>query len=124
VESTFDFIATVEKIPTIDFTETIASFVDPDKDPQHYVDRYNNEESYKEWFDTNYSQYDSIYQAVGLDESDVPSLSTNTLESTATPESKELTCGAGTELVNGLCHAIIDESSNSNDKFCFLFWCW
>ncbi len=118
VESTFDFITTAEEIPTTDLTETIASFVDPDNDPQYYVDRYNSEESYKEWFDTNYSQYDSIYQAVGLDESvssilnsdnndsDVSSLSTNTLESPSIPESKEPTCGAGTELVNGLCHAI------------------
>ncbi len=118
VESTFDFVATVEEIPTTELIETIASFVDSDKDPQYYVDRYTNEESYKEWFDTNYSQYDSIYQAVGLDESvspilnsdnndsDASSLSTNTPESPSIPESKEPTCGTGTELVNGLCQAI------------------
>jgi titin len=46
----------------------IASFVDPTKDPQSYVDRYNNEPNYKEWFDENYPEYDSIYQAVGLEE--------------------------------------------------------
>jgi len=46
----------------------IASFVDQTKDPQHYIDRYNNEPTYKEWFDENYSQYDSIEQAVGYDE--------------------------------------------------------
>ena len=46
----------------------IASFVDQSKDPQHYIDRYNNEPSYKEWFDENYPQYSSIYQAVGLEE--------------------------------------------------------
>ena len=45
----------------------IASFVDKTKDPQHYVDRYNNELSYKKWFDENYPQYDSIEQAVGLE---------------------------------------------------------
>ncbi len=45
----------------------IASFVDTSKDPQSYVDRYNNEPSYKKWFDDNYPQYDSIKQAVGLD---------------------------------------------------------
>ena len=44
----------------------IASFVDTSKDPQSYVDRYNNEPTYKEWFDANYPQYDSIYEAVGL----------------------------------------------------------
>jgi len=41
------------------------SFVDPQKDPQSYVDRYNKEVSYKEWFDENYPDY-TIYEAVGL----------------------------------------------------------
>ncbi len=45
----------------------IASFVDKTKDPQSYIDRYNNEPSYKKWFDENYPQYDSIEQAVGLE---------------------------------------------------------
>ncbi|WP_246282100.1 Ig domain-containing protein [Nitrosopumilus ureiphilus] len=48
--------------------EIPALFVDETKDPQSYVDRYNNEASYKKWFDDNFSEYDSIYQAVGLDE--------------------------------------------------------
>ena len=46
----------------------IASFVDQSKDPQSYVDRYNNEPSYKTWFDDNFPEYDSIQQAVGLTE--------------------------------------------------------
>ncbi|MDH3780543.1 MAG: fibronectin type III domain-containing protein [Nitrosopumilus sp.] len=46
----------------------IASFVDKTKDPQSYIDRYNNEATYKEWFDDNFAEYDSIYQAVGLEE--------------------------------------------------------
>ena len=46
----------------------IASFVDETKDPQSYVDRYNNEATYKKWFDENFPEYDSIYQAVGLEE--------------------------------------------------------
>ena len=46
----------------------IASFVDETKDPQSYVDRYNNEATYKKWFDDNFAEYDSIYQAVGLEE--------------------------------------------------------
>ncbi len=41
------------------------NFVDETKDPQHYVDRYNNEESYKEWFDENYPDY-TIEEAVGI----------------------------------------------------------
>ncbi|AJM91718.1 hypothetical protein [Nitrosopumilus piranensis] len=43
------------------------SFVDPIIDPQFYVDRYNNELEYKEWFDRNYPDF-TIYQAVGLSE--------------------------------------------------------
>jgi len=62
-----------------------ASFVDQTKDPQSYVDRYNNEPTYKEWFDENYSQYSSIYEAVGLEE----------------PEFG--ICGEGTKLMNGVC---------------------
>ena len=51
-----------------------AGFVDPGTDPQTYVDRYHNEPSYREWFDSNYSEYDSIYHAVGLPDPDaVPS---------------------------------------------------
>jgi len=43
----------------------IASFVDRNKDPQSYIDRYNNEEGYKEWFHENNPDYKSIHEAVG-----------------------------------------------------------
>jgi len=59
---------TTESIP--ETTELgIASFVKETKDPQSYVDRYNNEPTYKDWFDDNYPEYSSIYEAVGLEES-------------------------------------------------------
>lgn len=45
--------------------KTLFSFVDPTKDPQYYIDRYNNESIYKEWFDRNFSGY-TIEEAVGL----------------------------------------------------------
>ena len=32
----------------------IPNFPDPEKDLQHYLDRYNNEPSYKDWFDRNF----------------------------------------------------------------------
>ena len=70
--------------------EIPAPFVDPNKDPQSYVDRYNNEPSYKAWFDDNYPEYDSIYQAVGLEEPKVE-------------EPKIGECGEGTKLVDGVC---------------------
>ena len=47
--------------------EIPAPFVDESKDPQSYVDRYNNEAIYKTWFDDTYPEYSSIYQAVGLE---------------------------------------------------------
>ncbi len=53
--------------PTPEPKETgIASFVDPNKDPQSYVDRYNDEEAYMDWFDKNYPDR-TIYEAVGLE---------------------------------------------------------
>jgi len=33
----------------------IPGFPDPEKDLQHYLDRYDNEPKYKEWFDKNFS---------------------------------------------------------------------
>ena len=64
---------TTEPEPTAPTTDEpkelgLAGFVDKTKDPQYYVDRYNNEPTYKDWFDENYPEYDSIYQAVGLEE--------------------------------------------------------
>ena len=48
---------TVEQVlvPQIGDKETIIpGFPDPEKDLQHYQDRYNNEPKYKEWFDKNF----------------------------------------------------------------------
>lgn len=52
-------------ISNIPEQKPIPSFVDPKEDPQYYIQRYSNEPSYKDWFDTNYSEY-TIYEAVGL----------------------------------------------------------
>ena len=75
----------------------IASFVDESKDPQYYVDRYNNEPKYKEWFDSNFPEYDSIYEAVGAEEPTV-----------VPPKVGE--CGEGTKLVDGVC-TVVDQPS-------------
>ena len=64
--------------------KTVAPFVDPKQDPQYYVDRYNNEPSYKAWFDENFPDQ-TIYEAVGLD------------------EPKTGICGKGTQFVDGTC---------------------
>jgi hypothetical protein len=46
-------------------TKQKPSFIDETKDPQHYIDRYFNEPTYKKWFDENYSDY-TIYESVGM----------------------------------------------------------
>jgi len=56
---------TIEKQPEPKSISKIASFVDPTKDPQHYIDRYNTETAYKKWFDTNFPNL-TIEEAVGL----------------------------------------------------------
>ncbi len=45
--------------------EKLADFVDPNKNPQYYLDRYYNEPSYKDWFDRNYLDL-TIEEAVGV----------------------------------------------------------
>ena len=62
----------------------LAPFVDPKQDPQYYIDRYNSESSYKEWFDENFPDQ-TIYEAVGLE------------------EPKTGFCGTGTHFVDGTC---------------------
>jgi hypothetical protein len=39
-------------------------FIEEEKGPQHYIDRYYNDKNYQEWFDTNYPEY-TIEEAVG-----------------------------------------------------------
>ncbi len=79
----------------------IALFVDKTKDPQSYVDRYNNEITYKEWFDKSYPDI-TIYEAVGLEE----------------PEFGQ--CGEGTELVGKVCEII--GKTKVNEKPWWQFW--
>jgi hypothetical protein len=48
---------TIEQVlvPQMGDKETkIPGFPDPEKDLQHYLDRYDNEPKYKEWFDKNF----------------------------------------------------------------------
>ncbi|MEM4391479.1 MAG: DUF4106 domain-containing protein, partial [Candidatus Nitrosotenuis sp.] len=42
-------------------TSHIPGFPDPTKEPQYYVDRYNNEPAFKEWFDRNFAGK-TVYQ--------------------------------------------------------------
>jgi len=61
----------------------IPGFPDPDKDPQYYIDRYNNEPIYKDWFDRNFPNQ-SIYEVIGVTE---PKVDEVVLPTTATEES-------------------------------------
>ena len=60
---------TVLERATCDNTQMLVSatkipgFPDPEKDLQHYLDRYNNEPSYADWFDRNF-QGQTIEEAV------------------------------------------------------------
>ncbi|HET6517674.1 MAG TPA: fibronectin type III domain-containing protein, partial [Nitrosopumilaceae archaeon] len=139
--------------PTIEPTSKIASFVDPNKDPQHYVDRYNNEPNYKEWFDTNYPDR-TIYEAVGLENPESKTL-LPFVDPNQDPEyyidryNTDLTyrewfdtnypeysiyeavgletpmgfCGEGTTLIDGVCE-VDQDYVKPKQKTCFLFWCW
>ena len=94
----------------------IALFVDTSKNPQHYIDRYFNEPIYKEWFDKNYPQYSSIYDAVGLFK---PIVTPSVVEPVVEQKIVERTiptCGAGTEDVNGICQVIQTGEKTSNVK--------
>ncbi len=44
----------------------LPDFVDPEKGPQHYLDRYYNEPTYQDWFNRNYPDL-TIEEAVGLE---------------------------------------------------------
>ena len=87
----------------------LASFVDKSKDPQSYVDRYNKEPSYKKWFDTNFPQYSSIYEAVGLTEPKT--------DATKVEKPKFGICGTGTKLIDGICTVIDVSKAKSWWKF-------
>jgi hypothetical protein len=94
----------------------IAAFVDQSKEPQHYADRYFNESKYKQWFDKNYPQYISIYEAVGLEEPVVTPPVVDTIVEQKTVERILIKCGTGTEDVNGICQVIQTEEKSSSVK--------
>ncbi len=54
------------EISSVNINSSIADFVDTEKDPQYYLDRYYNELAYKDWFDKNYPDL-TIEEAVGVE---------------------------------------------------------
>jgi len=70
-------------------TKPVLPFIDPNQDPQYYINRYNTEPSYKSWFDANYPDY-TIYEAVGVEPTEPPKVGI---------------CGKGTHLIGDECVA-------------------
>jgi len=54
-----------DKVENVPIHKTV-DFLDPNKNPQHYLDRYYNEVSYRSWFDKNYPGF-TIEEAVNYD---------------------------------------------------------
>ena len=64
-------------------------FVDPNKDPYHYVERYYSEPSYKSWFDRNYPGQ-TIEESVGYtdDNDDIESIVSEIIDNEIIPEAQ------------------------------------
>ena len=65
----FEKFESIEEDENIDEPHTnskksIPDFIDPSKDPTHYIERYYSEPAYKSWFDRNYPNL-TIEEAVG-----------------------------------------------------------
>jgi len=45
----------------------VSNFPDTTKSPQHYLDRYNNEDAYRQWFDSQFPDR-TIYDVLGIPE--------------------------------------------------------
>lgn len=56
----------VKSLPSSKYKEThIEGFPDPLKTPEHYLDRYFNEQQYREWFDREFPDT-TIFEIIGL----------------------------------------------------------
>lgn len=82
-------------------TTHIPGFPDPDKDPQSYVERYNSEAAFKEWFDKNFPGQ-TIYEVLEIPE----------------PEPVELLCGPGTHIEEGVC--VVDKADGPFGGGCLI----
>jgi len=82
-DSNYQDITIQEAVGILDIIEEspiitkIPGFPDPEKDPQYYVDRYNNESAYKEWFDSNFPDQ-NIYEVVGVSMPESDDIQVNT----------------------------------------------
>lgn len=97
-----------EPEPSTGYKEThIPGFPDPKREPQYYINRYASDAAFKEWFDRNFPEQ-TIYEIVGVPEP----------EPEPEPEPKELQCGPGTHLENGVC--VVDEQKKGFGGGCLI----
>ena len=69
ISSTTSSTAQIPTQPAYSYEPThVSNFPDPTKSPQHYLDRYNNEDAYREWFDSQFPDR-TIYDVLGIPES-------------------------------------------------------
>ena len=69
--------------------KSVLSFVDEDLSAKHYVKRYITEEDYRQWFDTNYSEYE-FWEGIGITQETFDKL---TVEVEFEPEPKIIQTG-------------------------------
>ncbi|MGY5149223.1 MAG: SHOCT domain-containing protein [Candidatus Nitrosopumilus sp. bin_68KS] len=83
INEIIDNIEEIEEIPI----NMYADFVDPNKDPQYYIDRYYNEVAYKSWFDRNYPGL-TIEEAVNPNGNDINSVVHELIDQEIIPEAE------------------------------------
>ena len=78
-----------EVMLTASTEKSVLSFVDEDLSAKHYVKRYITEEDYRQWFDTNYSEYE-FWEGIGITQETFDKL---TVEIEFEPEPKIIQTG-------------------------------
>ena len=83
-----EYTKTAEPIEIVSNTYNV-DFVDPSKDPYHYVERYYSEPAYKSWFDRNYPGH-TIEETVGYndDNGDIESIVPEIIDNEIIPEAQ------------------------------------
>lgn len=83
-----EYTKTAEPIEIVSNTYNV-DFVDPSKDPYHYVERYYSEPAYKSWFDRNYPGH-TIEETVGYndDNSDIELIVPEIIDNEIIPEAQ------------------------------------
>ena len=87
-------------VDVVGYSQThVDNFPALDKSPQYYIDRYNNESSYKSWFDSQFPNH-SIYNVLGYtDPVSVPDWIRNNAEWWAIGEIDDSTFVPGIEFM-------------------------